>query len=60
MMEIARRLSDDFTFARVDMYDVGGKAIFGEVTFYPGGGWGKVSPEHWDEKLGNLLELPMR
>ena len=60
MMEIAHRLSDNFTFARVDMYDVGGKAIFGEVTFYPGGGWEKVLPEHWDEKLGNLLELPMR
>ena len=60
MIEIAHKLSGDFTFARVDMYDVEGKAVFGEVTFYPGGGWGRVLPEQWDVELGNLLELPAR
>ena len=58
MIEIARKLSSDFTFARVDMYDVDGKAVFGEVTFCPESGMGRFSPEHWDAKLGDLLKLP--
>ena len=58
MIEIAEALSNGFTFARVDMYDVDGKAVFGEVTFYPGGGWERFSPERWDVELGNLLQLP--
>ena len=60
MIGIARVLSSDFTFARVDMYDVGGKAIFGEVTFYPGSGMERFSPERWDKEFGELLQLPER
>ena len=58
MVEIARTLSESFTFARIDMYDVDGKAIFGEVTFYPGNGMKRFSPKSWDEKFGSYLELP--
>ena len=58
MVEIVRTLSSDFRFARVDMYEVDGKAIFGEVTFYPSNGGGKFSPEHLDEEFGNLIRLP--
>lgn len=58
MIETARILSDGFTFARIDMYDIDGKAIFGEVTFYPGNGMKRFSPEGWDEKLGSYLKLP--
>ncbi len=58
MLEIARTLSSNFTFARVDMYDVNGNVVFGEITFYPASGWGWFSPEHWDAKLGDLLKLP--
>ena len=58
MIKIAQVLSSIFTFARVDMYDVHGKVVFGEVTFYPGGGWEKFSQERWDLEFGNLLQLP--
>ena len=58
MVEVVRTLSSDFRFARVDMYDVGGKAVFGEVTFYPSNGGGKFSPERLDEEFGDLIRLP--
>ena len=58
MVEIVRTLSSDFRFARVDMYEVDGKAVFGEVTFYPSNGGGRFSPEHLDEEFGNLIRLP--
>ena len=58
MVEVARALSSDFRFARVDMYDVNGKAVFGEVTFYPSNGGGRFSPEHLDTEFGDLIRLP--
>lgn len=35
MIEIARQLSDGFSFVRVDLYDINGKIFFGELTFSP-------------------------
>ena len=58
MVEVVRTLSSDFRFARVDMYDVEGKAVFGEVTFYPSNGGGKFSPERLDAEFGDLIRLP--
>ncbi len=40
------------------MYGVDGKTVFGEVTFYPGSGMERFSPDYWDRKLGDLLKLP--
>ena len=37
MLDIARKLSAPFPFVRVDLYDIGGKPVFGELTFVPGG-----------------------
>ena len=36
MIVIAKKLSQPFAFVRVDLYEVGGKPIFGEMTFTPG------------------------
>lgn len=58
MVKIARVLSSNFTFARVDMYEVDGKAVFGEVTFYPKNGGGRFSPGYRDAEFGDLLRLP--
>lgn len=33
MMEYARRLSEGFPLVRVDLYEVEGKVLFGEMTF---------------------------
>lgn len=37
MIEIARKLSEGFPFVRVDLYEIAGKTIFGEMTFFPSG-----------------------
>ncbi len=37
MIEAAKKLSRGFPFVRVDLYDYEGKAIFGEMTFFPSG-----------------------
>ena len=36
MVAIAQRLSSSFPFVRVDFYEIGGKPVFGEMTFTPG------------------------
>lgn len=57
MKEIARALSDKFPFVRVDLYEVGEKVYFGEMTFYPGSGIGRFKPEEWEIHLGDLLDI---
>ena len=58
MVEIARRLSEDELFLRVDLYCVDGKVYFSEATFYPTGGMGVFEPPEWEERIGSWLELP--
>lgn len=55
MLDIARKLSEDFPFVRVDLYNIDSKIYFGELTFYPWSGYVKFSPVGFDEKLGSLL-----
>lgn len=57
MIAIAEQLSTPFAFCRVDLYNVQGKIIFGEMTFYPGSGGQKVTPPEWDMKLGSWIDL---
>lgn len=38
MREIAKALSADFNFVRVDFFDIKGKAYIGELTFTPHAG----------------------
>lgn len=58
MKSAAERLSEGIPFVRVDFYEVDGTPIFGEMTFYPGGGFEEFTPEIWDMRLGDMLELP--
>ena len=37
MLEIARILSKDIPYVRVDLYSIKGKVYFGELTFTPDG-----------------------
>lgn len=59
MKEIAKKLSSDFPFVRVDLYNVQGKIYFSELTFVPTGGFIKLEPEETGIILGSWLELPM-
>jgi hypothetical protein len=52
MIGIAEEIGRDFSYVRVDFYEVDGKAIFGEITFYPGGGLDVVEPKEYDEIFG--------
>lgn len=41
MLEIARILGADFRYVRVDLYNIDGRILFGEMTFTPASGLGK-------------------
>ena len=59
MKRLAEIMSKEFYFVRVDLYDAGGKVLFGEMTFTPNAGLGYFYPEEWDFKLGKMLNLPI-
>lgn len=56
MMEVARKLSADFPFVRVDLYNIDGKIYFGELTFYPWTGYVQFTPDEFDFTLGKLMD----
>lgn len=58
MKELAKMLSKNISFVRVDFYEIEEKVYFGELTFYPGSGFIPFEPKEYDEILGNWLELP--
>jgi TupA-like ATPgrasp len=57
MVTVASHLSADFDFVRVDLFNVGGRTYFNELTFTPAAGKLHFSPPDWDEKLGRLWTL---
>lgn len=58
MIEIAEDLAHEFPFVRVDFYEVNGKVIFGELTFYPKSGLPDLNPPEYDEILGSYFNIP--
>lgn len=58
MLEIAKTLAIDFTFVRVDLYEVEGKVYFGELTFSPTGGTFPTYSNKFIEEMGEKLQLP--
>lgn len=58
MKNICRSLAEGKSFVRIDLYSINGSTYFGEITFYPLGGYGNIRPEEWAEKLGDLIRLP--
>lgn len=56
MLSIARTLSADFPFVRVDLYNIEGKIYFGELTFYPWSGYVNFTPDSFDYELGKLFD----
>ena len=57
MINAAAILSKGFPQVRVDLYDVGGKAYFGELTFTSGAGWNDDYTEEFRNILGSLTEI---
>lgn len=58
MIEISEKLGKGIPYVRIDFYIVDGKVMFGEMTFFTWGGFIQFTPEEWDRKLGDMLELP--
>ena len=58
MRVIAEKLSEGFSFVRVDLFEIRGRIYVGELTFTPMNGTGKFDPPYWDKKLGDLITLP--
>ena len=58
MLNVAKKLSKDFLHARIDLFLIGNKIYFGEITFYHFNGMEPFEPVEWDYKLGEMLTLP--
>lgn len=58
MIELAERLGADTDFVRVDLYDLQGRVVFGELTSFPAGGNGPFDPESLDEEFGRRWTVP--
>lgn len=57
MIEIAKKLSEDFSHVRVDLYSVDNKIYFGEMTFTSSGGYRLILPNKYNRNLGELWNL---
>ncbi len=57
MIFVAKRLSENFAFTRVDLYECNDQVFFGEITFTPGAGTSKFYPEEYDQIYGAQIEL---
>jgi hypothetical protein len=52
MIEAAEALGRGFDFVRVDLYEVDGQPMFGELSFYPGSGLDRFRPARFDALFG--------
>ena len=56
-LDIARKLSRGIVFCRVDLYETCDHVYFGEMTFYPRGGFGEFKPKEFDKILGRYINI---
>lgn len=59
MIELSEKLAEGQPFIRIDFYYVNGRTLFGEITFYPATGFGRIEPEEWDSILGDWIDLSL-
>lgn len=57
MIDIAEKLSVGLRHVRVDLYNINGKILFGEMTFYHHCGFVPFDPEEWDYTFGSWISL---
>lgn len=57
MIEVAEKLSKEFDFVRVDLYNADGKIYFGELTYTPSAGINALRPLDYDLKYANLINV---
>ena len=57
MIQMAELLCEDFSYVRVDFYNIEGKIYFGELTFSSASGGEVPNPVEYDESLGILISI---
>ena len=57
MLDVAAKLSEDFPYARIDLYSLKNRIYFGEITFYPWSGYMEFEPDEFDFTLGEKFVL---
>lgn len=57
MIELSEKLSNKFSFVRVDFYCVNSQPIFGELTFTDGAGSDSWKPLSFDKKIAKIIPL---
>lgn len=58
MKKVAVQLSKGIPHVRADLYDLGNKVLFGELTLYHFSGMVPFEPEEWDKHFGDMMILP--
>lgn len=57
MLRIASVLSQGKKHVRVDLYCIGEKVYFGELTFHHGSGCEKITPPEFEKTMGDWIEI---
>ena len=57
MIEVAEQIAWGFRHVRVDLYNIDGRIVFGEMTFYSNGGFVDIPIKETEEYLGGLLDI---
>lgn len=60
MVSLAECLGAETDFVRVDLYDVEGRIVFGELTSFPAGGDSPFDPECFNDEFGRHWTVPRR
>ncbi len=59
MLDVAAKLAAQFPFVRVDLYSIGNRIYFGELTFTPGSGLVRFNPKSADLELGKIIDIEL-
>jgi len=57
MIKYASILAEGIPFVRVDFFVIDNIVYFSEFTFSPGAGFSKFSPDEWENRLGEWIQL---
>jgi hypothetical protein len=58
MLKVAAQLSKGIPHVRIDLYNVAGDVMFGEITMFDSSGLEAITPDDMDSYLGSLIRLP--
>lgn len=57
MINVVKKIADDFKFVRVDLYNINGVVYFGELTFSSGSGYECPYPLEYDYSFGEYIKI---